>query len=93
MEKRVVARFKVCLHRRISDSYKSMPDPNPFLAPIGADGKTVSMSVREWEFDAEDEADVRRLLDEAYDAQVPGVIGYTLRSIERVPETVSEVRK
>jgi hypothetical protein len=61
-----------------------MPDPNPFLAPMPEPGKTVQMSVREWEFEAKDEAEVRRLLREA--ENFPTVRGYTLRSIEQLPD-------
>lgn len=82
-------RFKVALHRRIRDNYHS-PEPNPFLAPLPAPGRTHSMSVREWELDARDEAEVRRLLKEAQDTGVANVRGYSLRSIERLPETVGE---
>lgn len=75
--------FKVALHRRLRDSYDTMPEPNPFLGGLPPDGKTVQMHVREWEFEARDEAEVRRLLQEAYDADVPGVRGYSLRQIKR----------
>lgn len=77
-------RFKVALHRRIRENY-SGPDPNPFLAPLPAPGRTHAMSVREWEFEARDEAEARRLLKEAQDAGVSNVRGYSLRSIEQIP--------
>lgn len=76
-------RFKVSLHRRIR-RYATGPEPNPFLAPIPAPGKTHSMLVREWEFDASDDDEVRRLLQEARDAGFGNVIGFSLRSIERI---------
>jgi hypothetical protein len=76
-------RFKVALHRRIRENYHS-PEPNPFLAPIPAPGVVHSMSIREWEFDAKDEDEVRRLLEEAREQGVANVAGYHLRSIERV---------
>lgn len=79
-----MARFRVALHRRLRDGYG--PEPNPFLAPLPAPGKTATMSVREWEFEAKDEAEVRRLLDEARERDVAAVRGYSLRSIERLPE-------
>jgi hypothetical protein len=81
-------RFKVSLHRRIRDNYSGMPEPNPFLAPIPAPGITHPMSVREWEVEAKDEAEVRRLLKRAREMLIPSVHDYSLRSIERLPETV-----
>jgi hypothetical protein len=77
-------RFRVELHRRIRDNYHS-PEPNPFLAPIPAPGRTNSMSVRSWEFEAKDEDEVRKLLQEAHDKGIANVQGYSLRSIERLP--------
>lgn len=86
-----MARFKVAIHRRIRDNYNA-PEPNPFLAPIPAPGLTHSMSVREWEFEAADEDEVRRLFKEAQESGVGNVQGYSLRSIERLSPTVSESR-
>lgn len=77
--------FKVALHRRMRDSYGTMPEPNPFLGGLPPDGKTVQMHVREWELEARDETEVRRLLQEAYDADIPNVRGYSLRQITRLP--------
>jgi hypothetical protein len=79
-----MAMFKVALHRRLRDNYHGH-EPNPFLAPLPPPGKTHSMSVREWTFEAEDEAEVRRLLQEARDKGIPGIQGYSLRSIEKLP--------
>lgn len=78
--------FKVELHRRMRDSYGSMPEPNPFLGGLPPDGKTVQMLVREWIFEAQDEAEVRRLLQEAYDTDVPNVRGFSLRQITRTAD-------
>lgn len=85
-----MAKFRVELHRRMRDDYSGMPDPNPFLRAMPSDGANVNMAVRSWEFEASDEAEVRRLLREAYAADVPGVQGFTLRSIERIPGSRSE---
>jgi hypothetical protein len=85
-----VAKFRVELHRRARQDYSGMPDPNPFLRPMPSDSARVNMSVRAWEFEADDEAHVRKLLQEAYDSDVPGVDGYTLRSIERLPGSQRE---
>lgn len=82
-----MAKFKVALHRRIRDNYSSMPEPNPFLAPIPAPGGTHRMLVREWEFEARDEDEVRRLLKEAQDSGIGNVQGFSLRSIERLPDS------
>lgn len=74
--------FRVSLHRRIlGPNHRGR---NPFLAQLPADGVTVKMSVRSWTFEAKDEAEVKRLLQEAYTAHIAG---YTLRSIERLPGT------
>lgn len=81
-------RFKVALHRRVRDGYGGH-EPNPFLAPLPPPGKTHTMAIREWEFEAKDEAEVRRLLQEARDKGVPGVQGYSLRSIEQIAKTRS----
>lgn len=67
-----------------------LPGPairNPFTAFRTAEtfyGATCKVLVRTWELDATDEADVRRLLDEARAENVPGVQGMKLRSIERI---------
>lgn len=57
---------------------------NPFLGGIPAPGTTVTMSVRAWEFEAKDEAEVRAILDSARAADLPAVRGYKLRSIQRI---------
>jgi hypothetical protein len=45
------------------------------------------MSIRAWEFDAEDETEVRRLLAEAHEAGIANVGGgYRLRSIAMIPD-------
>lgn len=80
-------KFKVSLHRRIlGPNYRAR---NPFLAKIPADGVTVEMSVRTWTFEATDIRHVKKLLAEAYDADIGNVRGYTLRDIELVPDSQS----
>lgn len=81
--------FKVALHRKTRDGYNGH-EPNPFLAPMPSDSKTSRMLVREWEFEAKDEREVLRLLEEAQASGVAGVQGFRLRSIERVPESEPE---
>lgn len=76
--------FKVTLHRRIHRPGE-LP-VNPFLAGIPAPGRTIEMHCRTWEFGANSEKEVRRMLDEAYEKDIPAVRGYVLRSIERVTE-------
>lgn len=78
-------RFTVTLQRRLRDNY-NRPEPNPFLAPLPHPDKKCEMSIRTWSFEAKDEAECRRLLDEAYAAGIPGVQGYTLRSIDEEPK-------
>lgn len=78
-------RFKVELERRICRPGEW--NRNPFLAPLPAPGATHEMSIRAWEFDAEDELDVRRLLAEAQEAGIANVSGgYRLRSIAIIPD-------
>lgn len=76
--------FKVALHRPIRKSRNGMPEPNPFLAALPAPGRKSNWIVREWTFEAKDEAEVRQLLGEAYGAGVENVRDFSLRSIERV---------
>jgi len=83
----LVAKFRVSLHRRMREDYSGMPEPNPFLRGMPGDGARVNMAVRMWEFEASDEAEVRKLLQEAYDTDIPGVRGFTLRSIEQLPDS------
>lgn len=78
-------RFTVTLQRRLRDNC-NRPAPNPFLAPLPHPDKKCTMSIRTWNFEAKDEAECRRLLDEAYAAGIPGVQGYTLRSIDEEPK-------
>lgn len=77
-------RFRVSLHRRIFAP--SERNRNPFLAGIPHDRVTHEMSVRTWTFEARDEKHVRELLAEAQDARHINVAGYTIRSIERMPD-------
>jgi hypothetical protein len=81
-------KYKVSLHRRIlGPNHRSR---NPFLARLPADGVTVEMSVRTWTFEATDIRHVKKLLQEAYDADIGNVSGYTLRDIELVPDSQSD---
>lgn len=77
-----MAKFRVELHRRIHRPGERAV--NPFLAPMPAPGQRSMMNVRSWEFEAKDEAEVRRLLEIAYERKYANVVGYTLRSIERL---------
>lgn len=79
-------RFKVALHRRCRDSY-SGHEPNPFLRPMPSDTATKRMLVREWEFEAKDENEVMKLWEEAQRLRISAVEGFTLRSIQRLPES------
>lgn len=76
--------FKVELHRPARKSYNGMPEPNPFLASLPAPGRKSNWIVRAWTFEAKDEAEVKKLLGEAYGAGIEGVRGFSLRSIEIV---------
>jgi hypothetical protein len=76
--------FKVTLHRRVRENYSGLPEPNPFLASIPAPGRTHQMILREWTFEAKNETEVRKLLNNAYGAGIPNVQGFSLRSIERL---------
>ena len=82
-----MALFRVELHRRAFRPGER--HINPFLAAMPGADERVDMLVRQWEFEAENEAEVRRLLHEAYDSDLPGVRGYALRSIEQLSETAS----
>lgn len=76
--------FKVALHRPVRKNRHGMPDPNPFVASLPAAGRKSNWIVREWTFEARDEAEVKKLLSEAYGSGIEGVRGFTLRSIEPV---------
>lgn len=78
--------FKVELHRPVRKNYHGMPEPNPFLATLPAPGRKSNWIVRQWTFEAKDEAEVKKLLGEAYGAGIEGVRGFSLRSIERVTD-------
>jgi hypothetical protein len=84
--------FKVALHRPVRKSYNGMPEPNPFLAALPAPGRKSNWIVREWTFEARDEAEVKKLLAEAYGAGIEGVRGFSLRSIERVTANDGEAK-
>lgn len=56
---------------------------NPFRANIYAMGMSPSVE-RSWEFEADDEAEVRRLFNEAQDAGIPHVVGFELANITEI---------
>lgn len=73
-------KFRVSIQRVV----KSGLPPNPFV-PIQISMSARSRSlVRVWEFDAKDEAEVRRLFKEAQDQDAPYVRGFTMRSVEQI---------
>ena len=59
------------------------PDFNPFLRTIDL-GTTIPVSVRVWEFEAENEAEVRAYYEEAISLDLPYIRGYTLRDIQPI---------
>jgi hypothetical protein len=63
---------------------------NPFRAPMPSVGATIPMRVRSWEFEAKDEAEVRRLLQEAQDQDIDNVRGFRLRSITQIQDQQQE---
>lgn len=71
--------FRVELDRRLFRPGEH--NRNPFYASIPAPGKTIEMSVRSWDFEAKDEAEVRKLLTDAQEQGIGNVRGYRLRSI------------
>lgn len=78
--------FKVTLERRIA---KRDEPTNPFTPIHISMNARSEYSLRSWEFEAKDEREARKLLDEAYEQKIPNVMGYRLRSIERVePESL-----
>lgn len=77
--------FKVELERRIFGYGEG--NRNPFLGGMPTPGKTVDMSIRSWEFEAKDEAEVRALLAEAKSKDLGNVRGYHLRSIVQLPDS------
>jgi hypothetical protein len=79
--------FKVELHRPMRKNYHGMPEPNPFLAKLPEPGRKSNWIVRSWTFEAKDETEVKKLLDEAYGADIDGVRGFSLRSIEKVTQS------
>jgi hypothetical protein len=81
-------KFKVELQRR-NRSYDPSPYRNPFLMNINhLQGGTAT--VRMWEFEADDEAHVRRLLAEAIEQGLENVRGFELRSITELRENASK---
>lgn len=72
--------FRVTLDRVAAN--QDLPR-NPFFCRI-EHMPPVRRLCRTWEFEAKDEADVRRLLDEARAAGVDNVRGFSLRQIARV---------
>lgn len=79
-----MARFRVAVHRRLFGPNER--PRNPFHAGLPRDGVTHEMAVRTWVFEARDEQHIKNLLDEAHAAGHTNVHGYTLRSIEQVPD-------
>lgn len=80
-----MAKFRVELQRCVRSG---LGERNPFhvqLSNISLDTKS-TYSVRMWEFEAKNEAEVRRLYEEAVEQNLPNVRGYTIRSIQRVEE-------
>lgn len=73
--------FRVELDR--VDRLAGERDHNPFLRDIWS-LPPVHKTVRSWEFEAKNEAEVRKLLKEAYEQNLPNVRGFNLRSITRV---------
>ena len=71
-------KFKVELERPAPSEGQTR---NPFVGGICGN---ITMSIRSWEFEAKDEAEVRRLLDEAIAQNIPNVRGYRLRSIQEI---------
>lgn len=58
---------------------------NPFRPiHLSLDDKSTYL-IRSWEIEAKNEAEARRLFKEAQDKKLPNVIGFTLRSIVKVP--------
>lgn len=55
---------------------------NPFVG--GIVGGTITMNIRAWEMDAEDEAEIRAFYADAVKNDLPNVRGYSIRSIEQV---------
>lgn len=76
-----MATFKVTLERRI---HRAGESENPFTPVHISPGSKSDFNLRSWEFEAKDEAEVRAYLDDAYKQRIPAVMGYNLRSIERV---------
>lgn len=58
-------------------------DHNPFLRDIW-NLPPVHRTVRSWEFEAKDEAEVRKLLKEAIAQNLPNVRGFNLRCITEI---------
>jgi len=85
-------KFKVTADRPLGCARQS-PGFNPFLIRNIFDSKTLPpmrYHVREWEFEATDEVEVRRLWDEAQAEGIENVKGYTLKTIEQVPNNQEE---
>lgn len=76
-----MAKFKVTIERVVESGLKGRNPFHPIHVSIDA---TSRVACRVWEFEAKDEAEVRKLFKEAQDQNLPNVRGFTLRSIERV---------
>jgi hypothetical protein len=87
-----VPKFKVEIERIVESG---LP-PNPFRALTIDLSRTSRSLVRSWEFEAKDEAEVRRLFKEAQEQKLPNVVGFRLRSItlsERDPNALKNRRQ
>lgn len=83
-----VPKFRVELQRR-NRSYDPNPYRNPFLMNINHLPR-INVTVREWEFEAADEAHVLRLFNEAVEQGLENVRGFEVRSITPVSSESSD---
>lgn len=82
-----MAKFLVELQRCVRSG---LGNRNPFavqLSNISLDLKS-TYSVRSWEIEAKNEAEVRRLYQEAVEQKIDNVRGYVIRSIKRIDGAV-----
>lgn len=75
-----MAKFKVQLQRTV-DGIR-----NPFRCLHIGRHEAVRVNVREWEFEAKDEAHVRKFYNEAVAQDLDNVRGYHIRSIEKISD-------
>ena len=80
-------KYRVLLEKTLG-IYRGQSGPiNPFSNfDIFDPGLMERFDVREFIFEAKSEDHVKRLLQEAREADIPDVRGYQLRSIEELPE-------